>query len=99
MKVNFFFSCRILRWLRDEEDQLKENNLPKIEHLIVEMSRKNSTIQSFSIHSNNQFLSVKNCYCSISAAVIDIDTSGIHALEELYKSLAKHDIKVIETQS
>ncbi|XP_039125674.1 LOW QUALITY PROTEIN: sulfate transporter 1.2-like [Dioscorea cayenensis subsp. rotundata] len=57
---------RILRWLRDEEDQLKENNLPKIEHLIVEMS-----------------------------PVIDIDTSGIHALEELYKSLAKHDIKLV----
>ncbi|XP_074589079.1 sulfate transporter 1.2-like [Curcuma longa] len=29
---------RILRWLRDEEEQLKENRLPKINLLIVDMS-------------------------------------------------------------
>jgi sulfate transporter 1, high-affinity len=28
------------------------------------------------------------------AAVIDIDTSGIHALEDLYKSLQKREIQV-----
>ncbi|XP_020103871.1 sulfate transporter 1.2-like [Ananas comosus] len=29
---------RILRWLRDEEDRIKEQNLPRIEFLIVELS-------------------------------------------------------------
>lgn len=29
-----------------------------------------------------------------SAAVIDIDTSGIHAFEELYRSLQKRDVQV-----
>ncbi|MQM14844.1 hypothetical protein Taro_047781 [Colocasia esculenta] len=57
---------RILRWLTDEEDKLKENQLPRIEFLIVEMS-----------------------------PVIDIDTSGIHAIEDLYKSLRKRDIQLV----
>ncbi|KAJ3677318.1 hypothetical protein LUZ60_003042 [Juncus effusus] len=57
---------RILRWLTDEEEKLKENELPQIEFLIVEMS-----------------------------PVIDIDTSGIHALEDLYKSLKKRDIQLV----
>ncbi|CAN6587619.1 unnamed protein product [Malus baccata var. baccata] len=56
---------RILRWVTDEEEQLKEKSLPKIEYLIVEMS-----------------------------PVTDIDTSGIHALEELYRSLQKRKIKL-----
>lgn len=38
---SFLFSCcRILRWLTDEEEHLEENNLPRIQFLIVEMSRK-----------------------------------------------------------
>lgn len=56
---------RILRWVTDEEEQLKQKSLPKIEHLIVEMS-----------------------------PVTDIDTSGIHALEELYRSLQKREIEL-----
>lgn len=31
------------------------------------------------------------------SAVTDIDTSGIHALEELYRSLHKKDIQVSRT--
>ncbi|PKA49084.1 Sulfate transporter 1.3 [Apostasia shenzhenica] len=57
---------RILRWLRDEEEALKQNKLPRIEFLIVEMS-----------------------------PVTDIDTTGIHAFEELYKSLQKRDIQLV----
>ncbi|XP_072992648.1 sulfate transporter 1.2-like isoform X2 [Typha latifolia] len=56
---------RILRWLRDEEEQLKAKNLPRIDFLIVEMS-----------------------------PVTDIDTSGIHALEELCKSLQKRNVQL-----
>ncbi|KAL5542850.1 hypothetical protein UlMin_010560 [Ulmus minor] len=56
---------RILRWLTEEEEKLKENNLPTIQHLIVEMS-----------------------------PVTDIDTSGIHALEELFRTLQKRDIQL-----
>ncbi|GMP39068.1 hypothetical protein CsSME_00010052 [Camellia sinensis var. sinensis] len=56
---------RILRWLIDEEEEVKENNQPNIQYLIVEMS-----------------------------PVTDIDTSGIHALEELYRSLHKKDVQV-----
>ncbi|KAI3757397.1 hypothetical protein L6452_04934 [Arctium lappa] len=57
---------RILRWLTEEEDNLKETYQPKIEFLIVEMS-----------------------------PVTDIDTSGIHAFEELYRSLQKRDIQLV----
>lgn len=34
---------RILRWLRDEEEQQQDQKLPKIEFLIVELSRKHTT--------------------------------------------------------
>lgn len=57
---------RILRWLADEEELLKEAYLPSIEFLIVEMS-----------------------------PVTDIDTSGIHALEELHSSLRKRDVQLV----
>ncbi|KAK2986916.1 hypothetical protein RJ640_009059 [Escallonia rubra] len=57
---------RILRWLADEEELLKEHKEPQIQYLIVEMS-----------------------------PVTDIDTSGIHALEELYRSLQKRDIQLV----
>ncbi|KAL3830481.1 hypothetical protein ACJIZ3_019283 [Penstemon smallii] len=57
---------RILRWLTDEEEQLKAANLPQIQYLIVEMS-----------------------------PVTDIDTSGIHALEELHRSLQKRSVELV----
>ncbi|CAL9106325.1 unnamed protein product [Musa textilis] len=57
---------RILRWLRDEEEQIKEKNLPMIEFLIVELS-----------------------------PVIDIDTSGIHAFEDLHTALQKHGVQLL----
>lgn len=57
---------RILRWLMDEEEQLKAANDPKIQFLIVDMS-----------------------------PVTDIDTSGIHALEELHRSLKKRDVQLV----
>ncbi|XP_075087194.1 sulfate transporter 1.3 isoform X2 [Nicotiana tabacum] len=57
---------RILRWLMDEEEQLKAAGLPKIQFLIVEMS-----------------------------PVTDIDTSGIHALEELLRSLKKRGVQLV----
>ncbi|KAJ4701288.1 Sulfate transporter 1.1 [Melia azedarach] len=57
---------RILRWLEDEEEQLKEACKTTVQFLIVEMS-----------------------------PVTDIDTSGIHALEELHRSLQKRDIQLI----
>lgn len=38
-----------------------------------------------------------NAYFFI-AAVIDIDTSGIHALEDLYKNLQKRGIQVYKLQ-
>ncbi|CAD6210018.1 unnamed protein product [Miscanthus lutarioriparius] len=57
---------RILRWLRDEEEQQQDQKLPKTEFLIVDLS-----------------------------PVIDIDTSGIHALEELLKVLEKRKIQLV----
>ncbi|MCD7465592.1 Solute carrier 26 [Datura stramonium] len=57
---------RILRWLTDEEEILKETNQQKIQYLIVEMS-----------------------------PVTDIDTSGIHALEDLFKSLQKRNVELV----
>lgn len=36
-----FTIFRILRWLRDEEEQQQEQKLSKTEFLIVELSRKN----------------------------------------------------------
>lgn len=57
---------RILRWLTEEEETLKEHKQTTIQYLIVEMS-----------------------------PVTDIDTSGIHALEELYRSLQKRDVQLV----
>ncbi|GJN08786.1 hypothetical protein PR202_ga26742 [Eleusine coracana subsp. coracana] len=57
---------RILRWLRDEEEELMDQKLPKIDFLIVDLS-----------------------------PVIDIDTSGIHALEELLKALEKRKVQLV----
>ncbi|KAJ6852240.1 sulfate transporter 1.2-like [Iris pallida] len=58
---------RILRWLRDEEEEKHEAKLlQRIDFLIVEMS-----------------------------PVTDIDTSGIHALEELHRTLQKRDVKLV----
>ncbi|KAI3752841.1 hypothetical protein L2E82_24879 [Cichorium intybus] len=57
---------QILRWLRDEEEMIKDH--PRVEYLILDMS-----------------------------PVTDIDTSGIHALEELYGSLQKKDVQLILT--
>ncbi|XP_019454639.1 PREDICTED: sulfate transporter 1.3-like [Lupinus angustifolius] len=57
---------RILRWLVNEEEEIKGNYQTRIQFLIVDMS-----------------------------PVTDIDTSGIHALEELYRSLQKRGIQVI----
>lgn len=57
---------RILRWVRDEEEQQQDQKLPKTEFLIVDLS-----------------------------PVIDIDTSGIHALEELLKVLEKRKIQLV----
>ncbi|KAJ1406812.1 sulfate anion transporter, conserved site [Sesbania bispinosa] len=57
---------RILRWLIDEEEQVKGDYHTKIQFLIVEMS-----------------------------PVTDIDTSGIHAFEELHRSLAKKGVELV----
>ncbi|CAH9101535.1 unnamed protein product [Cuscuta europaea] len=57
---------RLLRWLIDEEENLKAASLSRIEFLIIEMS-----------------------------PVTDIDTSGIHALEELHSSLQKRDVQLV----
>ncbi|KAG9451610.1 hypothetical protein H6P81_011575 [Aristolochia fimbriata] len=67
----YFSNCnyvreRILRWLEDEEEQLKVEGQARIQYLIVEMS-----------------------------PVTDIDTGGIHALEELFKSLQKREIQLV----
>ncbi|CAK9160449.1 unnamed protein product [Ilex paraguariensis] len=61
-----YIKDRVLRWLADEVEQLKENKEPEIQYLIVEMS-----------------------------PVTDIDTSGIHALEELYRSLQKRNVQLV----
>ncbi|KAK4757539.1 hypothetical protein SAY87_018840 [Trapa incisa] len=57
---------RILRWLTDEEEYLRENHQPRIQFFIVEMS-----------------------------PVTDMDTSGIHAFEELHRSLQKREIQFV----
>ncbi|CAL9118628.1 unnamed protein product [Musa textilis] len=56
---------RILRWLRDEEEQQKANDLPRVDFLIIDMS-----------------------------PVTDVDTSGIHALKELHKSLQNREVQL-----
>ncbi|KAK7246772.1 hypothetical protein RIF29_41642 [Crotalaria pallida] len=57
---------RILRWLTNEDAHSKEDELPRIQYLIVEMS-----------------------------PVTDIDTSGIRAFEDLYRSLEKRKVQLL----
>lgn len=40
------------------------------------------------------FKLISHDVCAFAAAVTDIDTSGIHALEELYRSLQKRHVQV-----
>lgn len=40
---------------------------------------------------------MRNLFASNDAAVTDIDTSGIHAVEELYASLQKRNVQLILT--
>ncbi|GAB4853463.1 hypothetical protein Ancab_017653 [Ancistrocladus abbreviatus] len=90
---------RILRWLADEEEQNHKKNLPRIQYLIIEMSRMlsvtNPSFSSLYFFPNTRQQSILNIKHKLFiAAVIDIDTSGIHALEDLYRSLEKRDVKV-----
>ncbi|KAK4254291.1 hypothetical protein QN277_009694 [Acacia crassicarpa] len=61
-----YIKDRILRWLREEDEQRKESSFPTVEYLIVEMS-----------------------------PVTDIDTSGIHAFEDLHRSLQKRGVQLL----
>lgn len=86
--------------MTEEEEQLKSYN-PKIQFLIVEMSRKHyQTSNIYEIYRITRFgfrLYIRSCvvsHVSFATAVTDIDTSGIHALDELHRSLQKRDIQV-----
>ncbi|CAH8272634.1 unnamed protein product [Arabidopsis lyrata] len=57
---------RASRWVREEQENAKEEGRPAIKFVIIEMS-----------------------------PVTDIDTSGIHSIEELLKSLEKQEIQLI----
>ncbi|KAJ4951354.1 hypothetical protein NE237_028186 [Protea cynaroides] len=57
---------RCLRWLTDEENQLKAKDQQRIQFFIMEMS-----------------------------PVTDIDTSGINALEELYRNLQRKGVQLV----
>ena len=83
----------------DEEELVKKSGQPKIQFLIVEMSRNQAILHWIFI----VFYKL-SCQHSVSkliydpfafgAAVTDVDTSGIHAMEELYRSLQKREIQV-----
>lgn len=76
----------------DEEERVRAKDLPTIEFLIVEMSRKYTrTLSAFSSILSFCIFVIWRFFV---AAVTDIDTSGIHAIEELYKSLQKRDVQV-----
>ncbi|RRT63701.1 hypothetical protein B296_00019867 [Ensete ventricosum] len=83
---------RILRWLRDEEEQQNANDLPRVDCLIIDMSRKTSPVRPpISVSS----LPITHGSFLLLAAVTDVDTSGIHALKELHKSLQKREVQVV----
>jgi hypothetical protein len=75
---------------------VKKLSLPRIQYLVVEMSRKNTIV----FHLVLVFLFLKVTKLGIysiiyiSAAVTDIDTSGIHSFEELYKTLQHRIVHV-----
>jgi len=48
MVFHYNICFRILRWLRDEEEQPQDQKLSKVEFLIVELSRKNAVELFFS---------------------------------------------------
>lgn len=70
---------------------------PRVEYLIVDMSRKWQYCNlDFCKWFDLKFASfVEFVKFSLNVpAVTDIDTSGIHALEELHNSLKKRDVQV-----
>lgn len=84
--------------MTDEEEQKKADYEPRIQFLIVEMSRKHLFHPVPKIHTPEDtllFIQTHLSYCFLFfPAVTDLDTSGIHALEELYRSLQKRDVQV-----
>ena len=86
---------RILRWLRDEQELLQENKLPRIETVIVEMSREFCLSHAVISKVNRVFseLLTFESYLPLTA-VINIDSSGVHAFEDLLKALEKKGIQV-----
>ena len=86
---------RILRWLRDEQEPPQENKLPRIETVIVEMSREFCLSHAVQSKVNRVFseLLTFESYLPLTA-VINIDSSGVHAFEDLLKALEKKGIQV-----
>lgn len=82
-----------MRLLSDEEEELNDTK-QKIQHLIIEMSRKHLMISTHLPQSNSTAPYLMPLLFSLLSAVTDIDTSGIHSLEDLYKALKKRDIEV-----
>lgn len=83
----------------DEEELVNKSGQPKIQFLIVEMSRNQATlywifIVLYKLTYYNGVSKLVYDPFAFGAAVTDIDTSGIHALEELYRSLQKREIQV-----
>ncbi|CAM8977214.1 unnamed protein product [Rhodiola kirilowii] len=91
---------RILRWLTDEEQVTKDNKSARIQYLIIEMSRMLLNPQVLKIIFVTTYpypIQKLNCvYLSTNfAAVTDIDTSGIHSIEELLSGLQKRNVELI----
>ena len=93
MGMSLWF-CRILRWAREEENRIKENNGTTLKCIILDMTGDFVSLRSelFSRVFNSSLCSY---FLSVESAVSAIDTSGLEAVFELRRRLEKQSLQVI----
>jgi hypothetical protein len=94
--------CRIIRWVTEESDTMKETAGDKLQSVIIDMSRASLyfeyTLDGFSfIVIEIKIITID--FMFFSSDVMNIDTSGLTALEEIHKDLVFLNLQVRSSDS
>jgi len=99
--MNFFTCSRILKWVSQDEDDPKESTKGRVQAVILDMTSefqlhfsdlKNFNDRKFTIKFDIMPLIDPFIFCLTD--LMNVDTSGILALEELHKRLLSRGVEV-----
>lgn len=91
------FACRILRWIREEEERITNSNERPLKCIILDMAGK------WRWSAQNLLEKLQSSVCTlimsyqIGTAVTNIDISGIESLKELKKTLDRRSLEVTKS--